>query len=175
MTRGDQIRTAIQRHGTATLGDEARRQEDRTLLALLAHLVDQRPEPDAHDSSATAAGRLKPCPTGGSIALHQSQSGAPTGLPEQPAHTWQANQRSAMVGQVNGAAASGRGKRKAKCPCCGHEEYTLSHRRNLLERAVSTVGIRPVRCLRCNQRRLAFVGFGWFSQPKSSSPARKES
>ena len=90
MTRGDQIRTAIQRHGTATLRRialQARRQEQRTFLAWLAHLVDQRPEPDAHDSSATAAGRLKPCPPGGSIALHQSQSGAPTGLPEQPAHT----------------------------------------------------------------------------------------
>ena len=80
-----------------------------------------------------------------------------------------------MVGQVTGAAASGGEKRKAKCPYCGHENYTLSHRRNLLERAVSTVGIRPVRCLRCNERRFAFVGFGWFSQPKPSSPERKES
>ena len=63
MTRGDQIRTAIQRHDTATLSrmaDEAQRQEDRTFLALLAQLVDQRPEPDAHDNNATAAGRWGP-------------------------------------------------------------------------------------------------------------------
>ena len=72
-----------------------------------------------------------------------------------------------MVGQVTN---SGQEKRKAKCPHCGHEQYTLSHRRNLWERAVSTAGIRPVRCLRCNERHFAFVGFGLFSPPKSSPP-----
>ena len=52
MNRGEQIRTAIRHRDSAMLrrmADEARRQEDRTFLALLADLVDLRPEPSAHD------------------------------------------------------------------------------------------------------------------------------
>lgn len=73
-----------------------------------------------------------------------------------------------MAGQL-----AGRQARRLKCPHCGHEEFRLSHRRNLWERAVSTAGIRPVRCLGCNERRLAFVGFGPFSPPGTSRPVRK--
>ncbi len=50
MTRGEEIRTAIQRRDTATLrrmADEAPRQEHREFLALLAELVDRHPEPRA--------------------------------------------------------------------------------------------------------------------------------
>jgi len=47
-TTGEEIRTAI----TATLlrmAAEARREEDRMFLALLAQLVDRQPKLDAHD------------------------------------------------------------------------------------------------------------------------------
>jgi transcriptional regulator NrdR family protein len=44
-----------------------------------------------------------------------------------------------------------------KCPACKHKEYRLSHSRNLLEKAAAVLGIGPVRCLRCQRRRLAFV------------------
>lgn len=63
MTRGEEIRTAIQRRDTATLrrmADEARRQEDRTFLALLADFVDLRPQPSARDHNTTAVGLESP-------------------------------------------------------------------------------------------------------------------
>lgn len=52
MNWGEQIRIAIQHREPATLrrmADEARREEDRTFLALLAELVELRPEPSADD------------------------------------------------------------------------------------------------------------------------------
>jgi len=45
------------------------------------------------------------------------------------------------------------------CPKCENPKYRLSHRRNILERALSLLGMRPVRCVRCNQRRFVFVLF----------------
>ncbi len=66
MTRGEEIRTAIQRRDTATLrrmADEARRQEDRAFLALLAEFVDQYPGP--RTQLITAAQR----PPGGSNSM----------------------------------------------------------------------------------------------------------
>ena len=79
-----------------------------------------------------------------------------------------------MAGQITGAAASSRGKTKTKCPHCGDEEYAMSHRRNLFERLLSVGGIRPVRCLKCNERRFAFVGLGLFSPFNSHASVRKE-
>jgi len=53
MNQGEQICNAIQQRDSATLrrmADEARRQEDRMFLALLAQLVEREPEPQgAHD------------------------------------------------------------------------------------------------------------------------------
>ncbi len=67
MRRAEEVRTAIQRHDSATLrrmADEALRSEDPTFLLLLAQLVEQRPEPIAHDDNVTAAMRTKHLPNG---------------------------------------------------------------------------------------------------------------
>jgi DNA-directed RNA polymerase subunit RPC12/RpoP len=81
-----------------------------------------------------------------------------------------------MAGPVTDSASSGQQENDSRCPRCGHEEYRLSHRRNLFERAVSLAGIRPVRCLKCEERRFAFVGFGQlFTQSESAPPVKKAS
>jgi hypothetical protein len=59
MTRGEEIRTAIQHRDTAALrkmADEAPRREDRMFLDLLAELVDLRPSLSAHGNNPTATG-----------------------------------------------------------------------------------------------------------------------
>jgi len=45
------------------------------------------------------------------------------------------------------------------CPKCKKAKYRLSHRRNLLEKLISFLGFRPVRCLGCNQRRLVLLPY----------------
>ena len=55
MTRGEELCTAIQGRDTATLlrmAAEARREEDRIFLALLAQLVGRQPELDAHPNDS---------------------------------------------------------------------------------------------------------------------------
>jgi len=52
---------------------------------------------------------------------------------------------------------------RQNCLSCGDAAYGLSHRRNLLEHALSLFGIRPVRCVRCRERRFAFRPFRTWS------------
>lgn len=61
-----------------------------------------------------------------------------------------------------------------KCPNCGDDKYRLSHRRNRLEKALSLLGVRPVRCLSCDERRFVFLLFrGPVSQKKPSPPGKQ--
>lgn len=51
-----------------------------------------------------------------------------------------------------------KGRTHMECPTCGSQELRLSHRRNILERALSLISFRPFRCLDCNERFLKFRG-----------------
>ncbi len=51
-----------------------------------------------------------------------------------------------------------KGRTHMECPTCESQELRLSHRRSLLERAVSLISFRPFRCRDCNSRFWRFRG-----------------
>ncbi len=47
--------------------------------------------------------------------------------------------------------------RLTACPLCGHERQRLSRRQTNFDRVISLLGIRPVRCMKCQHRHFRFL------------------